>query len=422
MSEQKETAVITVPSSDIEHLQSNPPVYLIVIVILGVAIQSWLLVIVPVVIGLASRSGVWKRLTNSRPFNSFVGAADHFLFEYLGIPDFFADEGDDDDYEEEEETAVPVRRVHRVAAPRPAAQPRRVARRVATPVAPTLEQSAPKKRPLLPLLARQSFVLIHGAQSSGKTTLLCHLMDKCETVIGCNPHHEPDVWPPHVKVFGKRYNHEAIHDVLVKMESIRAARFVQMSDGYPKERFKPVLIVVDEALSVFERYPSLGIIFQRFITEADKVKMAMILGSHSSMVEPLGLKGRSDLLRNLAIVDLTLGIDGSRSAVLRVDKYKEPVELPGTYHTVHRQNTDFFNESSQVPTGTQQVPVVPTPLTSSQSSEVPAQPTLPAGDRATLINTLLLSGWAQNDIAGVVKGRRSDVLAEIRQAKVQLGL
>lgn len=168
---------------------------------------------------------------------------------------------------------------------------------------------------LTPQLIKQlPHIMILGSTGSGKTTLVNEVLNNIEgDVIICDPHSYPGLWGnlPVVSDYGE------ISKLLVSCTLEMYRRYALRRQGKQLE-FTPINLLIDEFPGVANhpqikrQYPhddttkdSIFIYwFQRWLCEARKVNMRMILLSQGSSVKSLNLQGQSELLENLNILRL----------------------------------------------------------------------------------------------------------------------
>lgn len=189
------------------------------------------------------------------------------------------------------------------------------------------ETTTPKYRKLLDV----DFIhmLITGATNTGKTTIANWLIDSASPNTVCyviDAHAKFSRWPGRVsKIVGNGRNYGEIDGMLVSLLSELDKRY-NGNDTI----FQPILIVIDEWLSVLENCKNAESFFSTIGSEARKVQMHLIITSISATVDDL--KCSAAVRDNLAQLTLSRGLKEQNLGELKWSRGNtELVELPGRY-------------------------------------------------------------------------------------------
>ena len=186
---------------------------------------------------------------------------------------------------------------------------------------------------LLPLLDRAERVLIKGASDAGKTTLEQHIATRSTNVIIVDPHYKPGLWPTSAKIVGAGRNFVEVSAFFEWLIAQLDLRYKQRATG--NEDWIHYTIIIDEFMSINEECDKAGKILSAMIRESRKVGFRLFVGSHSELVEPLGLKGAGDVRDGLLIIRLDYNqITGERDATIDYGRGKRPCSFPPFYMPV----------------------------------------------------------------------------------------
>ena len=133
-------------------------------------------------------------------------------------------------------------------------------------------------------------VMVVGAQGDGKSNTLKALAQQRMGVTVIDPHYRPGTWPPHVNIISTK---DSIRTALLEMDTVLDDRIAGGRAG--ELAFNNRTIVVDE-LPVLANSLGSDLVwgaFKRWLFEARKYKLFLILGTHTTQVKPLGLEGQS---------------------------------------------------------------------------------------------------------------------------------
>lgn len=155
---------------------------------------------------------------------------------------------------------------------------------------------------LLPILDNAERVLVKGPSDSGKTTLFKNIAIRSQNVVVIDPHYAPNTWPSHCRIVGKGRNHQEISLFFDWLSKELDRRYKLRAEG--NENYKPLVIIIDEWMSISTRCDNATAIITEMITESRKTKMRLFIGSHSDQVEALGIRGQGKLREGLLIVRL----------------------------------------------------------------------------------------------------------------------
>ncbi|MEI6777713.1 MAG: type IV secretory system conjugative DNA transfer family protein [Chloroflexales bacterium] len=160
--------------------------------------------------------------------------------------------------------------------------------------------------------------LIIGHTRGGKTTLMHHMATEWaaagQRVLVGDPDAAPGLWPG-CEVRGAGDDVAAIGELLTIVAGEVATRRVQRAQGV--RRFAPLHLVIDEAQDVLPAIEGGLDLFEDVARRGGKLNIRMTVGVQDKQVATLGLKGKSELLRNLQVADVLKAPDGRRVAVLR---------------------------------------------------------------------------------------------------------
>lgn len=185
----------------------------------------------------------------------------------------------------------------------------------------------PKYRKLLDV----DFVhmLITGATNTGKTTVASWLIDSASPDTICHvidAHAKFSRWPNRVsKVIGKGRDYPAIDGMLISL-------MAEMDKRYNGNAtiFQPILIIVDEWLSVLENCKNADRFFFTIGSEARKVAMHLVITSISATVDDM--KVSASVRDNLVQLTLSRSLKEQNLGELKWSRGNtELVELPGQY-------------------------------------------------------------------------------------------
>lgn len=188
---------------------------------------------------------------------------------------------------------------------------------------------------LLPFLDRAERVLVKGASDAGKTTLLQHIASRSSGVIVVDPHNKPGQWPEHCRIIGDGYNFNEVAGFLAWFVAEIETRYKRRAVG--DENYDALTVIVDEFITIREECDDTKRALSKAIRECRKIKIRLFVGSHSELVEPLGLKGASDLRDGLLIVRLDYDqITHERAATVDYGRGERACQFPP--HSGHVQS------------------------------------------------------------------------------------
>jgi hypothetical protein len=225
-------------------------------------------------------------------------------------------------------------RNQRPAAPRATATPQRPPVAPVSPAAQkgnrrTQVQDAPPGLDLVQTLEDTPHRLIIGHTRGGKTTLIHHMATQWaargERVLVGDPDAAPGLWPG-CTVAGAGDNIAQIGELMNVVAGEVETRRILRSQGV--RRFEPLHLVIDEAQDVLPVIPGGLELFEDVARRGGKLNIRMTVGVQDKQVETLGLKGKSEVLRNLQIADVLKNRDGRRVAVVRDAETGEKISIP----------------------------------------------------------------------------------------------
>lgn len=177
-------------------------------------------------------------------------------------------------------------------------------------------------------------MLIVGSSGAGKTTLLQHV---CHTrpgeVIVCDVHDDGHTWPPNCQVVGGGQNYADVMKALQWIiETIRARYALRATGAILDDENCPLTtLVLDEWRELVSAEPDAADVMKKTLTSGRKIRMGVVLGSHSERVGPLGIRGEGDLKDGFYVIRLHGDKYAGFSATLDQGDGEIPVKLPGPY-------------------------------------------------------------------------------------------
>lgn len=210
-----------------------------------------------------------------------------------------------------------------------AAQAARDAARVGhAPPAPAQARQEPAGE-LVETLEATPHRLIIGHTRGGKTTLIHHMATRWaaqgERVLVADPDAAPGLWPG-CEVRGYGDNVISIGELLDIVADEVTARRAARAQGV--RQFAPLHLVVDEAQDVLPALEGGLELFEDVARRGGKLNIRLTVGVQDKMVGTLGLKGKSEVLRNLQIADVMKNREGRRVAMLRDAETGKRISLP----------------------------------------------------------------------------------------------
>lgn len=171
--------------------------------------------------------------------------------------------------------------------------------------------------------------LIIGHTRGGKTTLIHHMATswaaRGERVLVGDPDAAPGLWPG-CTVRGAGDDVESIGELLGIVAAEVEGRRLARAQGV--RRFEPLHLVIDEAQDVLPALDGGLELFEDVARRGGKLNIRMTIGVQDKMVGTLGLKGKSEVLRNLQVADVLKNREGRRVAVLRDAETGQKVSMP----------------------------------------------------------------------------------------------
>lgn len=177
-------------------------------------------------------------------------------------------------------------------------------------------------------------MLIVGSSGAGKTTLLQHI---CHTrageVVVCDVHDDGHTWPPNCQVVGGGQNYTDVMKALQWIVETIRARYALRATGaiLDDENCPLTTLVLDEWRELVSAEPDAADVMKKTLTGGRKVRMGIVLGSHSERVGPLGIRGEGDLKDGFYVIRLHGDKYAGFSATLDQGGGEIPVKLPGPY-------------------------------------------------------------------------------------------
>lgn len=92
-----------------------------------------------------------------------------------------------------------------------------------------------------------------------------------------------------------------------------------------------ITVTIDEWREITKAAPDTADYIKTLLTSGRKVRMSIIIGSHSDRAEPLGLKGEADLKDGFTVVRLKGDKQRGYNATIDKGNGEIPVSLPGPY-------------------------------------------------------------------------------------------
>lgn len=184
--------------------------------------------------------------------------------------------------------------------------------------------------PLLPAIQHSLSLVLLGGQGTGKTTLLCHILDQRasqgERCIVIDPHGHNGKYPYGELVGGGRdYKgiDQALHDAITEMN--------YRYSNYPGN-FIPTTYFIDEFTLLHRECNNAKRFIESALTEFRKVNMRLVICLHSKRAKFMNLKGGMDLLEGVDFCILR-NDQGNRYAELERSGKNETeyFSLPGAY-------------------------------------------------------------------------------------------
>ncbi|QTA83884.1 p-loop domain-containing protein [Desulfonema limicola] len=193
--------------------------------------------------------------------------------------------------------------------------------------------------PVIPAIAKSLVLVLLGSQGTGKTTLLCHLIDARSDgqAIIIDPHGYPGKYNGH-EITGAGRNYSACDDCMQWLMDEVNRRY---KDYYNKQ-YKMLYVYIDEATLLKKNCGSFQSFMEIMLTESRKVNIRLTLCLHSRRAKFLGLDGAMDLAEGINWLNLKHE-NGKRWGELETDRGNVSYSLPGPYHA---KNTEEKTSSS----------------------------------------------------------------------------
>lgn len=181
--------------------------------------------------------------------------------------------------------------------------------------------------------------LVAGASKAGKTNVLYHVIEgkrRRGRVFIATPHGHADDWPVGGKVVGTGMKYNEIFSFFSFVQSEIEKRYSLWSEDPNAHRgFDSWVVIVDEWSAIVERNQKRAAEFLRVMsTDARKAKIEVVFSGHSTLVDMMGLKGRSDLKDGFVIAKVHRNtVTGERRATVNFGDGQDdhPGILPGLH-------------------------------------------------------------------------------------------
>ncbi len=181
-----------------------------------------------------------------------------------------------------------------------------------------VQQPTKARDPLLTTLEQEPHRLIIGRSRGGKTTLIhemaTHWADEGARVVVCDPDAMPGLWPG-CTVVGHGNDTAKIGRVLKATAQEFERREALWGQG--QREFQPIHLVIDEAHEVLPVIDGALETFEDLTRRGAKRAIHLTIGVQDKQVGTLGLKGKSELLKNFIVADVLRDAQGQRKAVIQ---------------------------------------------------------------------------------------------------------
>ena len=187
------------------------------------------------------------------------------------------------------------------------------------------------RQPVLPAINNALIVCLYGAQGTGKTSLLCHIIEsrRDERAIIIDPHGYQGKYP-FGEIIGSGRNYPEIDRTLAGIVSEIDTRY----QTYRGQDFTPVTVYADELTLLHKECEGFQDFMNVMMTESRKVGIRFVFCVHSKRAKFLGLSGGYDLADGMLFISLK-NENGARYAEIEHDNGVKVLSLPGAYHGVH---------------------------------------------------------------------------------------
>ena len=187
------------------------------------------------------------------------------------------------------------------------------------------------RQPVLPAINSALIVCLYGAQGTGKTSLLCHIIEsrRNEKAIIIDPHGYVGKYP-FGEIIGSGRNYPEIDRTLAGIVSEIDTRY----QTYRGQDFTPVTVYADELTLLHKECEGFQDFMNVMLTESRKVGIRFVFCVHSKRAKFLGLSGGYDLTDGMLFISLK-NENGARYAEIENDAGVNILTLPGAYHGNH---------------------------------------------------------------------------------------
>jgi len=200
--------------------------------------------------------------------------------------------------------------------------------------------------PVLPMINNALIVCLYGPQGTGKTSLLCHIIEsrRNERAIIIDPHGYQGKYPIG-EIRGAERNYADVDRALSEIVSEIDSRYKQ----YRGQDFTPVTVYADELTLLHKECEGFQDFMNVMLTESRKVGIRFVFCVHSKRAKFLGLSGGYDLADGMLFVSLK-NENGARYAEIEHDAGVKVLTLPGAYHSSHQtrpERHDFRTDKGE---------------------------------------------------------------------------
>jgi hypothetical protein len=197
---------------------------------------------------------------------------------------------------------------------------------------------------IMPVIKDAQTLILYGPQGTGKTTLLCHLiearMNAGAACVVIDPHGYNDKYPPGIQAAGFGRKYPEIDTVMTNILKEMDNRYNQYNG---RNRFSKISVFVDEFTLLYKNCDTVKDFVEQGFTEFRKAEIKFVACVHSITAKFLNLKGGYDMMEGAVIVQLKKDSSGryaiqlqkeksgAISAIKNTDGTEKRYRLPGAY-------------------------------------------------------------------------------------------